>query len=54
VIEEITPYQGVIQEFETGGVLEVGGGCCERSEQKKFSHPPRGGVFFTQNTHSDV
>jgi len=42
--------QGIIQESELGGVGNnwggCGGGCCERSEQKKFFHTPPRGVFF--------
>jgi hypothetical protein len=37
--------QGIILEFEIGRVLEIVGGCCERSEQKNF-HIRLQGVFF--------
>jgi hypothetical protein len=37
--------QGIIQEFEIGMLLEIVGGCCERSEQKFFHTPPTEGVF---------
>jgi hypothetical protein len=31
-------------------VLEIVGGCCERSEQKMFVTPPTGSVFLPLNT----